>query len=202
MKPIAIVCLAAVLALPACATVEIATGEAPVIQAEVKPSKARVEMRRSAKTLSYKFAQNGWTPKTSSKAGQSAASVLLRGLKAKAAQPDTAKSYTAKTVGVAGVHKDVKAAEAQIAIVTNLAQKFLISHPDTVNVRKDLKLLEAAMVSARKAEMTFTKALSAKGDTNAQASLKSLDQAISALRDVTDAYGDRQRGSESTLQAG
>lgn len=202
MKSIGIVCLAAMLALPACATVEIAAGETPVAQAEIAPSKARIEMRRSAKTLSYKFAQNGWTAKTSRDDSQSAANILLRGLKSKATSPDVTKAYIAKTVSAADVLRDVNAAQAQVIIVTDMAQDFLSSNPDALNVRKDLKLLEKAMVSARKAEMTFAKALIAKGETNSEARLQSLGKAITALRDVTDAYGARQRGSEGTLQAG
>ena len=179
-----------------CATVEIAAGKAPTAQA-THTSEARTLMRRKAKTLRYVFAQKGWSPKISNTA-QSAASVLLEGLKPSAIKADNAKDYILKTSSRDAVLADVELAEAYARETAAQAFSYLNANPDVSNVRTDLKLLEDALMSARQAEMTFEKALNSKGDANPADAMTGFNQAVESLKSITNSYGVRQRGGAAT----
>ncbi len=195
MKPIAFVLITAMTLLPACATVEIAQGNAPVAIASAEGAEC-ITLRRSAKKLSYVFAQNGWSHSVVHSKAQSAASVLLRGMKDRIKGASAADDYIAKTTMTA-MKADIRAARELVETTTGQALIVLSAAnvDENHNVRRDLAALETALLSARQAEMTFERALTSKSMSSA--SLDELGLSIDSLRAVTDAFGERRRGGKS-----
>jgi hypothetical protein len=194
MKPIAFVLITAMTLLPACATVEIAQGSEPVAVASADSAEC-ITLRRSAKTLSYVFAQNGWSHSAVHSKAQSAASVLLRGMKAKIGGSNAIDAYITKT-SLTAMRADIKTARDHIETTAGQALIVLSAAnlDENHNVRRDLAALETALLSARQAEMTFERALSSKSMSST--ALDELTLSIDSLRAVTDAFGERRRGSK------
>ena len=188
--------LTAGLCLGGCATVEIMPG-ANEIPAAVADSTDRLALRRSAKMLSYDFAQNGWTQVKASGSKQSAAGVLLRGLKPKKDAPDTRDLYIARMPSMAAVKADIFTAQKRVRGLADDAVVTLAADPDAKALRKDLRALEKALLSAREAEITFSAALTAKGIDTPATDMREYVESVDALRSVTDALGDRSRNAVS-----
>lgn len=198
MKFIGSALIATALLMPACATVEIASGDsAPVVKvAELEDS---VTLRRSAKTLAYTFSKNGWSQQSVSAKAQSAANILLRGMKGdKSPAPNPRKAYS-ESQTLEEVKADIVQAKAMVESIADKGYIFLSQNPDHIRVRRDLSALEKALAAARQAEMTFAAALEDKSG-NATAVLD-FTQSVDRLRTVTDAFGDRQRQNQSTIAA-
>lgn len=180
------------LMLGACATVEMIPGGSDEAQVTLD-SADRLALRRTAKTLSYDFAQNGWVSARDEKSAQSAASVLLGGMKPKAEAPGAQDIYIQASASIGAIKADIFAAGQQVRSLADMAVTVLAADPDAAALRKDLRAMETALITARKAEMTFDAALSAKGSLEASADMLDLSDRIDALRTVTDAIGDRSR---------
>lgn len=193
MKSIAAIALTAVLSLGACATVDMTPEQSGQVQVTVD-SADRLELRRSAKMLSYEFGQNGWIEKADAKSSQSAASILLSGIKAKIPAPKTKDIYVANAVSADSVRGDIYEAGRDIRALADLAVSVLAADPDASALRKDLRAMETALLAAREAEMTFSAALIARGVSDTSGDMRELSAAIEALKVVTDSLGERQRG--------
>ncbi len=183
--------LTAGLGLGGCATVEIMPG-ASETTAQASDSRDRLALRRSAKLLSYDFAQNGWT-QTKPGTAQSAAGVLLSGLKAKKKAPDTRAVYIARMSSAAAVSADITAAQRRVRDLADMAVVTLAADPDAKGIKKDLRAMEKALLSAREAEITFSAALKAKTAEETSPQMADYLASVDALRSVTDALGDRSR---------
>ena len=195
MKPaLTIAVLTAGLCLGGCATVEIMPG-ANEIPAAVADSTDRLALRRSAKMLSYDFAQNGWCQVKASGTVQNAAGVLLRGLKPKEDGPDTRALYASRMPSSAAIKADILTAQSRVRGLADEAVTTLAADPDAKALRKDLRAMEKALLSAREAELTFTAALKAKGIDTPSAAMSDYLTSVDALRSVTDALGDRSRNT-------
>lgn len=186
--------LTAGLVLSGCATVEMIPGQTAGSEVTVD-SADRLALRRSAKTLAYDFSRKGWAVQKDAASAQSAASVLLSGMKTKADGPSAQDIYITKAASVSAVKADIRAAEIQVRDLADMAVTVLAANPDAGALRKDLRAMETALLSARKAEMTFEGALKAKTGDKSDPAIEDLLSAIDALRTVTDAIGDRSRDS-------
>ncbi len=194
MKLLSAIILTASLSLGACATVEMVPGQASQESAAVIDSVDRLALRRSAKALAYNFAQNGWIEKKSGTA-QTAAGVLLRGLKPKTQTASAQDIYAANAPSVMLVKSDISAASLQVRSLADMAVTVLSADPDAKALSKDLRALEKALLAARKSEMTFGAALSAKGVADTKADTLGLSQSTDALRAVTDSIAQQTRGN-------
>lgn len=194
MKSITAIVLTAVLSLGACATVDMTPEQSGQAQISID-STDRLALRRTAKTLTYDFAQNGWIEKADSKSTQSAGSILLSGIKSKISRPKTKDVYIANAKSADAVRYDINAAGKDIRALADLAVSVLAADPDASALRKDLRALETSLLATREAEMTFSAALIARGVDDTAADMRELARAIDALKAVTDSLGDRQRGA-------
>ncbi|MGB0908149.1 MAG: hypothetical protein ACPGVT_11695 [Maricaulaceae bacterium] len=185
--------------LSACATVDIANMASPE---NVKT--ANVEQVNSVKRLASKlyttFHDEGWAYNPKQKRSQSTASVLLNGLQAPANVTVSVEtnSSTIDRASLDSLSKDVRRAEHHIFQVTKAAEAYLTLVDEGENLRRELASLEKALLASRQAEQKFTrKFTSANFETHED--MTEYSESVTALRAVTDVYGERVRSTRTFL---
>lgn len=180
----------ALFSLSACATVDLTSTPAMSDKAQ-SVSDERNIVQRAASKLYAAFASKGLSAKNSKTRVQSAASVLLKGLK-----PATAVSggsYVDKNTSKAVVLTDMREAVKYVSQTTKAAEVYLAMAPANSGLVEELSSLERALLMSRQAETVFAEIL----DDSHKTDVIVFGQAVDALRDVTDAYGDRVRENQT-----
>lgn len=187
---------AAYLVAPACTTVEIATKQTSAHITE-NAQKARDAVQLSAKTLLYVFSREKWSAAHDTGIRQSAANILLRGLKKDTAPDDNVTAYIQRVASTQDVTSDIVKAQQHVDTITLQAQVLLAENPDLKNVKSELDALEKALISSRQAELTFSQAIKAKAygaDNDSAPYLEAYKSSVDGLRVATDAFGGVMRG--------
>lgn len=195
MKRLAIGLVLAV-TLSACATVEMAPVQSGTLmsQSEIQDRSA---VKLSARKLSSVFSTEGWSRINPSNRSQSAVNILVRGLKKTGKVIDPVRNYLTRRSESDMITADISRADEYVVATTISAREFLKNNPSAADVGSELSDLETALLSARQAEAMFQQALAEKGVSGNSLDMARLSTSVDQLRDVTDAYGVRLRGSSA-----
>jgi len=195
LKPAII--LTVCLGMSACATVDL-TEMASQNSAIKTNAIERNIVQRSASALRSVFASKGWTTKSSKDRIQSTASILLKGLENK--NPVTPKShgYAVRVTDASMVQADIREASQHVEQTTKAAEVYLAMAPGDASLLKELASLEKALLTCRQAEVVFDRAQK-NTKLHSPESLSGFTSSVDALRDVTNAYGDRVRESSTKI---
>jgi len=185
------------LTLSACATVEMAPMQPGTLMSQSE-MQDRSAVKLSARKLSSVFSTEGWSRINPSEKSQSAVNILVRGLKKTGKVIDPVRNYLLRRSDSDLITADIKRADEYVVSTTQTAREFLQNNPNATDIGAELSNLETALLSARQAEMVFKEALIAKGLSADNSDLTRLTTSIDDLRDVTNAYGTRLRGSSSS----
>lgn len=190
----------AAISLSACATVDMTnmTGTTSAVAAQSDATQGNV-VKRAAKSLYAAFTTKGWAAKASRKRVQSTASVLLKGLEDQT-EAQKSGSYLDTVPSYEMLSADIRAAEQHVYQTTKAAEVYLSMSGASANIRSELASLEKALIAARQAEIVFETALTTMSRST-DADFKSYCDKVDALRDVTDQYGDRVRGTATRVSA-
>ncbi len=190
-----ILTLAACLSLGACATVDLND----VASSKASTSSKVVDInvvQRAASKLYAAFTNRGFVASTSRKRVHSAAMVLLEGMDSeKLTKTDAGYVETATDSTV--VLSDIRIATNHVEQTTKAAEVYLAIVPTERSLREELSSLEQALLASREAEQIFETALDKTGANKTSLDYVSYATAVDSLRDVTDAFGDRVRESQS-----
>jgi len=195
MKRLAIGFIIAV-TMSACATVEMAPVQSGTFmsQSEIQDRSA---VKLSARKLSSVFSTEGWSRINPSEKSQSAVNILVRGLKKTGKVIDPVRNYLTRRSESDMIAADIDRANQYVVSTAQKARTFLANNPSAADVDGELSDLETALLSARQAEVLFKKVLVEKGLSADNPEMSRLSDSVDDLRDVTDAYGDRLRGSSA-----
>ena len=182
--------------LSACATVDLNDVAAPQqAGAEQLPQKNIV--RRTSEDLSANFNSRAFVTKAVNNGSQSAANVLLFGLKDKQ-DFQSVNLYLEQAKPIENVLKDVKFARDQVIKTVTASKIFLEVSSYDDDLRQELASLETALITSRQAYQTFETALNGQGVD----ALNALDQSLLELRDITNAYGQHVRSQDKIRNNG
>ncbi|GHA83089.1 hypothetical protein GCM10009069_02970 [Algimonas arctica] len=149
-------------------------------------------VQRAVEKLRDAFASRGFGAKTSQRKMEAAADMLLNGLLAQTVSSDEG-DYAATPKPVAAVIEDIQMARGHVEQTTRAAEVYLEVAPQNRSLDDELKSLEAALLASERATQSFQSAL----PDSKYADLDDLRRSVDALRDVTDAFGQRVRMSHS-----
>ncbi len=184
-----------IMGLSGCTTVNLAemTPRPAAVKSNAAPTNV---VERAVNRLFSVFASKGFVPKTSQKRVQSAASILLTGLKTTAASPE---GYVINANDVVIVRADIALAKSHVEQTAKAAEVFLAIAPSESDLRKELKNLERALVASRDAQSVFKEALIKTAGVPSQ-DMAAFTEAVSRLRGVTDDFGVRVRSDNASGQ--
>lgn len=182
--------------LSACATVEMAPVESEIFMSQSE-QQDRSAVKLSARQLSSVFSNEGWSRINPSEKSQSAVNILVRGLKKTGKVIDPVRNYLARRTESDMVAADIAKADKYVVKVTTKAKIFIENNPSSVDISAELSDLETALLSARQAEALFEDVVDRNGLGAEKSGLDRLSTSVNALRDVTDTFGNRLRGSGS-----
>lgn len=182
--------------LPACTTVEITNAGQPAPIAH-KYSKDSTLLKRTAARMTSLFETKGWCDVRDEQTHQTAAQILLEGLKSGDDLAVTTRDYASGYIAPSELLTDIKVASSHVEQTTVLARKVLTENLEDQTVSAELSALEKALIAARQAEDTFRSALEMHDMTSTSA-FNSYSENVDDLRAVTDAFGYRMRGSVLT----
>jgi len=186
---------AAIISLSACATVDMTNTTSVSMKAQSSAVERNV-VQRAASKLYAAFTTKGWSTKSSKKRVQSAASILLKGLEP--IQANSGYAYADQNKPAMIVLADMREATQHVFQTTKAAEVYLSMAPAQDSLREELSSLERALLMSRQAETVFAAALESSGRTDTSETLAFV-QSVDALRDVTNAFGERVR-EEQTLK--
>lgn len=147
----------------------------------------------------YVKAQN-WGKTSTKERFKSAAGVLLRGLKKE--DQDTSKDdVETNAITLTSLRADILEIGKHVAKTVKAAEIYLEVASDDADLKPELKALEKALMSSRRAEIWFEKSLSKYEPINAEAELSSYAASVDSLRVSANAYGDRVRERARALKA-
>lgn len=121
----------------------------------------------------------------------------MRGLKKTGKVIDPVRNYLTRRSESDMITADISRADEYVVATTISAREFLRNNPSATDVGSELSDLETALLSARQAEAMFQQALAEKGVSENSLDMARLSTSVDQLRDVTDAYGIRLRGSSA-----
>lgn len=175
-----------------CATVDLqnmaGSSDAPsTVQYETESN----VVQRAVEKLRDAFASRGFGAKTSKRKMQAAADMLLNGLSARTVSSDD--DYAATARPIAAVIDDIQLARGHVEQTTRAAEVYLEVAPRNRTLDDELKSLEAALLASERATQFFQSAL----PDDTYADLDDLRLSVDGLRDITDAFGERVRMSNS-----
>lgn len=183
-----------------CATVDLANvGGTKTATVSSDQSDRGNVVERAASKLYTAFTSQGWVQNKSRKRVQSTASVLLRGLDTSSGESPLS-DYAQKSLSLSQMRQDIKAAENHVNQTTKAAEVYLAMAADQANLREELASLQKALISSREAELVFKDALPEEHP-ELDPVFQSYVAAVDALRDVTDAFGDRVRSTRTMTSA-
>ncbi|MEP1230291.1 MAG: hypothetical protein ABJG88_06415 [Litorimonas sp.] len=181
--------------LSGCATINLNEVGRPA-QASLSVEKDLNIVQRAAASLSAVFVDRGFVAKTSRKRLQSAASVLLNGMKDKQIiDTDTADvNYGSISKSTTVILEDAEYARSYIDRTVAAAEIYLEIVPTERDLRKELTSLEKALLASTEAQDVFTTALKEQsGQVTADNHMVIFGQSVSNLRNITDEFGSRVR---------
>ncbi|MDB2437120.1 hypothetical protein N9W89_00250 [Hellea sp.] len=189
------IALTACLSVSACATVDLNEMGAQSKPTATKSVDVNVVQRATAKLVAA-FSNRGFVHKDSRKKVRSATRVLLKGLEDKDVTASAPVSYASLATDKNVVLSDIRLASSQVEQTTKAAEVYLAMVPADKSVRKELVSLEKALIASREASMIFEDALLKTAGTANDLDYTSYKSSVNALRDVTNAFGDRVRESQ------
>ncbi|MEE9273241.1 MAG: hypothetical protein V3U57_08255 [Robiginitomaculum sp.] len=174
--------------LPACTTVDLSqvvTNQ----QARVKPSTPTVNIvEKTSSALTAICRKKGWSGAKTEKPTQSAASVLLNGMKTETPQYSAIQSVSSqKLLG------DILQVNIRVEQATKAAEVFLVTADMTQILNDELSQLEVALLTVKQAHGQLGKRITLDSNSELTNAFTTLETSISALRKVTDDYGIRIR---------
>jgi len=183
------------LSISACATIDL-----DEMAAKNQPTKAATldinVVQRAASKLYAAFSSKGFVAKDSKKRMQSAARILLKGLEEKDVT-DQDMSYAANISDPEIILSDIRLASRHVEQTTKAAEVYLAMAPVETSMRPELKSLEKALLASREAEHVFEDALINSGAAVSLIELKNYSASVRELSEITNAFGDRVRESQS-----
>lgn len=187
--------LTAAFSLSACATVDLTEVTSPKTVSAAKVADVNV-VQRAASKLYAAFTNRGFVANDSRKKMRSAARILLKGLEDKGSANISSARYADSAVDSVIVLSDIRMAATHVEQATKAAEVYLVMAPSEKSLRKELVSLEKALIASREASQVFEDALiKTIGETTAM-DFVSYKNSVNALRDVTNAFGDRVRESQ------
>jgi len=183
------------LSISACATIDL-----DEMAAKNQPTKAATldinVVQRAASKLYAAFSSKGFVAKDSKKRMQSAARILLKGLEEKDVT-DQDMSYAANISDPEIILSDIRLASRHVEQTTKAAEVYLAMAPVETSMRPELNSLEKALLASREAEHVFEDALINSGAAVSLIELKNYSTSVRELSEITNAFGDRVRESQS-----
>lgn len=193
--------MVACVSVSGCATVDLAnvggTSSAQTASSN-KAEKVNV-VQLAASKLYAAFATEGWVANKNRKRVQSAASVLLRGLDSDSAD-GALTDYANSAASTRQIRSDILTAQQYVSQTTKAAEVYLAMAPDETNLREELASLQKALIASREAELVFKDVLDGANVSN-DTLWKDYGLSVDALRDITDAFGDRVRSGRTMTSA-
>ena len=182
--------------LSACATVDFA--EMAPQTPKVFEASSKTVVRRASDALVEEFTEAGWVAPPEKNRIQKTAGFLLKGIKK--SEPVTDVSYAAKARSLMAVNADIKTAAMHVEQAVKAADVFLAMAAPEDSLRRELKSLEGALVTSRRAEVSFEEALAKLGAKNSVHDMEAYYLATGELTRITNAYGVRVRdGAQASV---
>jgi len=190
--------LTACFSMSACATVDL--NDVATKNQVTRTSAVDINVvQRAATKLYAAFSSRGFVAKDSRKRVQSAARILLKGLEEKDVRNTEAEtSYMASAMDKLTVLSDIRLASNHVEQTTKAAEVYLVMVPVDKSVRKELASLEKALLASREASRVFEDALIKTSGDKTAVEFSAFETSVDELRNVTNAFGDRVRGAQTT----
>lgn len=186
-----LLCITGFVGLSACSTVDLTqvavSNQIP--QQIEKPQKNVVE--RASKKLTDTFAANHWSRAQAKFKPQTAASVLLNGLKKETRS--NVNTYSGTTL-----ERDLEQAKSLVIQTKTAAEIYLAMAEVSADISNELACLESALLSARQAQSNFQNYVKTKSRLKHTPALQAYEGAVSDLQSVTDVFGERTRTAISS----
>ena len=179
--------------LSACTTVDLSQvaikQPREVIQ---KPTQNVVE--QAALSLTNIFKAKGWCKSHPAEKTRTAANVLLNGVDM---EPDNT-PIPASVISTRQLSRDLSEAKKLVEQTTKAAEVYLVLSEEITELGAELSHLEAALLAAREAEFGFDKSLQTSSNLIVRHKFTVFSNSVDALKNITDAYGDRIRSQIAT----
>lgn len=183
---IGLTCLLTASLLSGCATVNMSEIAVPQTAKAEAPAEKNIVLRAATK-LYNALTNRGFVAKDSGERVQSAANILLEGLKERDVTVDSV-DYAAQNYPKATVEADIRYAARQVSQTTKAAEVYLEIADTDQNMREELQSLEKALLAARDASTVFSQSIDAENS-----ELLYLDSELDGLTRITDRFGERVR---------
>ena len=180
--------------LSACTTVDLSQVSVKQPQEIVQQPKHNI-VERASLSLTSTFKSKGWCKSDPAEKTQTATNVLLNGIDINAQNTPV----PAAVVGTRQLSADLSIANKQVEQTTKAAEVYLVMAEEMAELDAELSQLEAALLSAREAEAGFEKSMQISPNFIVRRKYHALSNSIDALKNVTDAYGDRIRSQIAAL---
>lgn len=182
--------IAGCLVVSACATVDMTDISTPNAEATAKAVDVNV-VQRAASRLYSVFTNRGFVEKTSRNKMRSAARMLLKGLEKKPLSREV--NYAGSVESLDVVKSDIVFAQSYVDQTSQAAEIYLAMAPGETSLKKELKSLQQALAAANEAKNSFSEALELKQADETQTEFVTYVASVTALSEVTDAFGVRVR---------
>jgi len=156
---ITLTCLLSASLLGGCATVNMSEIAVPQSAKAEVPAEKNIVLRAATK-LYNALTNRGFVANDSGERVQSAANILLNGLKARDVTVDSV-DYAAQNHPKATVEADIRYAARQVSQTTKAAEVYLEIAETDRNMREELQSLEKALLAARDASNVFSQSIDA-----------------------------------------
>lgn len=190
------------LSLVGCATVDIADmasgGNAQAVQA---PAEKNVVIK-AAEALQANFKDREWEQAPAVERFKSAASILLKGMKKDDANVQQTNSEEhSNQITLTSLRSDILDAGKDVAKTVKAAEIYLDVADPYADLKPELKALEKAFMSSRKAEAWFEKSLDDIEGVDTDTELSTFAASVDRLRESTNQYGKRVRKLRRAVNA-
>jgi hypothetical protein len=182
--------IAGCLAFSACATVDMTDMSGSQSETVTKAVDVNV-VQRAASRLYSVFINRGFVEKTSRNKMRSAARMLLKGLENTPLSREVNYASTVESLDV--IKSDIVFAQSYVDQTRQAAEIYLAMAPGETSLKKELSSLQQALAAANEAKNSFSEALEAKQADTTQVEFVTYVESVTALSEVTDAFGVRVR---------
>jgi len=179
--------------LTACTTVDLSQVAVKQQSAIQTTPKLNVVEKASA-SLTSLFRDKGWSRSGPKQKTQTATSIFLNGMN----KNTTGHTATPVMGNATRLSADLKQAVLSVNQTTKAAEVFLAMADGATSLDRELSSLETALLSAHEAQTRFGKSITLNSSSANEREFQALQHSITALKTVTNSYGDRIRQQIAT----
>lgn len=189
------------LSVTGCATVDIADVASGGQVQTVEVASEKNVVIKATDALDQNFKNKGWVQAPAVERFRSAANVLLRGKKKEDAHTDSVYvASNSKHVTLIALRQHILEAGKDVAKTVKAAEIYLDMSEVQADLKPELKALETAYMSSRRAEDWFEKSLKKIDGADVETELSAFAASVDRLRESTNQYGQRVRERSRALK--